>query len=82
VAGVIARDQLARTDDHVWYICELGEGALPAIHDSGRDEYHEICLGSWNHGLRLFHPQDWREWGFRNARIRAYVNQSSQEAKG
>ncbi|WP_299722311.1 DUF4173 domain-containing protein [uncultured Tateyamaria sp.] len=48
-------------------ICALSEGALPALHRHLDIPPHRYCASSSPH---LSHPTDWREWGFRNWRVR------------
>ncbi len=62
VDGLIARTNLAQPDPDMWYLCQLGEGVAPALAASDH-----FC-----HGMQPFvsTPQDWREWGYRNARLR------------
>lgn len=61
VDGLIARTGLSRPQPDYYYICNLGEGAALAVRESG------AChLG----GRGLTTPNDWREWGYRNARLR------------
>ena len=64
IDGMIARHNLSNDtfrDDA--YVCRLSEGALPAL-------IAERGLGFCNRHPRLFEPEDWREWGFRNWRLR------------
>ena len=82
ISGIVARDQLARTDGFVWYVCELGEGALPAIYEAKRFEYLSECYGSYWGTLSRSVPSDWREWGVRNARIAAYLERNLKGAQG
>lgn len=64
VDGFIARHNLATGKTDYWYLCQLSEGAAVAI-----AKYQpEPCYSS--HYPRLSTPEDWREWGFRNARLR------------
>ncbi len=69
VDGYIARHNLAQTGikSDPWYICQLSEGALPAI------RLQEVKTGQrFCHSREPFlsTPADWREWGYRNARLR------------
>ncbi len=67
VAGVVAGHNLARpqlAQDH-GYLCRLGDGALPAIRAWEGENRRQICPYR-----QIAAPQDWREWGFRNARLR------------
>ncbi len=62
VDGLIARTNLARPDPDMWYLCELSEGAAPALAAWGHVCYSSQPIVST--------PKDWREWGYRNARLR------------
>jgi len=68
VAGLVAGHNLAQPELVVdnYYLCALGDGALPAIRDWEQDKRQTLCHGQH----RLAKPADWREWGFRNARLR------------
>ncbi len=53
-----------------WYVCNLGEAALPVIQaHTNRDPKH-FCAHSAYENAWVFEPADWREWGFRNWRVR------------
>ncbi len=60
VDGFIARHNLAAGKADPYYLCDLSEGAAPAVVADGQ----LIC------GYKVSPPDDWREWGFRNARLR------------
>jgi hypothetical protein len=62
VDGLIARTNLAQPDPDIWYLCQLGEGAAPALIAS-----EQTC---YSFQPSVSTPQDWREWGYRNARLR------------
>ncbi|WP_108815555.1 DUF4153 domain-containing protein [Loktanella sp. Alg231-35] len=66
IDGLIARNNLAdlRTGDH--YLCGLSEGAVPAIRAYELRTGHAVC-SSWRPYLST--RNDWREWGYRNARL-------------
>ena len=68
VAGLVASHNLSRPELVIDndYLCALGDGALPAIRAWERDNRLTLCHGQH----RLAKPTDWREWGFRNARLR------------
>lgn len=68
VAGVVAANNLARPDIPLDanYLCELGEGAVPAIRAHDAAGSTPLCFAT----LEINEPQDWREWGYRNARLR------------
>ena len=64
---VIARHNLTRdVASDPDYLCQLSEGALPAMQRHGRVEPERLC----DMPPRVFQPADWREWGFRNWRVR------------
>ncbi len=50
-------------------LCELSEGAMPAIERLTGMASRDYCDRYYFHPT-LFHPADWREWGFRNWRVR------------
>ncbi|MEO0389611.1 MAG: DUF4173 domain-containing protein [Pseudomonadota bacterium] len=66
--AAIARHNLAA--DHTrghHYVCTLSEDALPALEHWQTTQRRALCDYV---EPRLSTPQDWREWGFRNARTR------------
>ena len=65
IAGFVARHQFTQGPLDVSYVCNLNSGAAPTIAQYNPD----MC---WNryHEPTLTTPADWREWGFRNARLR------------
>jgi len=67
VAGVVARHNLAQAGiaQDQFYLCVLGEGAVPAIRAWEVANRRGICGV-----VRIAAPADWREWGYRNARLR------------
>lgn len=67
IDGYIARHNLADDHSNDHYLCQLGEGAVPAIraHEAATGE--ELC---YSYRPTMTYPQDWREWGYRNARLR------------
>ena len=50
-------------------LCKLSEGAMPAIELHSGEATASFCLREF-YAPELFHPTDWREWGFRNWRVR------------
>ncbi|WP_415919348.1 DUF4153 domain-containing protein [Tateyamaria sp. SN6-1] len=50
-------------------LCQLSEGAMPAIEAFSGQRTATYCASSYFKPT-LFHPTDWREWGFRNWRVR------------
>ena len=69
VAGLIARHNLARPDHSfdIYYLCSLGDGAIPALAQAKATTGQTICLDT---ALTIKAPQDLREWGYRNTRLR------------
>ena len=66
VAGVIARHNLAQDrPPDIAYLCRLGDGAKPALAAWSRSRGRPPC-----DALHIPAPQDWREWGYRNHRLR------------
>jgi hypothetical protein len=55
------------------YLCKLGEGAGPAIRAYEMRTGVALCPGRAGVGLRAAPPEDWRDWGFRNWRLRHYA---------
>lgn len=71
--GIIARHNLTQpVVKDSWYICRyLGEGALPAVTRYEAKVGQPLCpMMQPGIGPDLFQSADWREWGFRNARLR------------
>ena len=64
VDGLIARHNLAAGKQDYWYLCQLSEGVVVAA-----APYQPIPCYSFGFPT-LSTPDDWREWGFRNARLR------------
>lgn len=73
VSGYVARHQLTVGPLDTYYVCRLGAGASVAIadYDSG------LCGAN---PPRFAAPQDLRDWGFRNARLRRSLAQIKAEA--
>ncbi|KQI72012.1 hypothetical protein AN191_10860 [Loktanella sp. 5RATIMAR09] len=67
IDGLIARHNLADDRGPDYYLCGLSEGAAPAILRHDLETGTELCFS-----YRPFFSQrdDWREWGYRNARLR------------
>lgn len=49
------------------YMCRLGDGAVPAMVAYNQEYGNGTCDRSRH---KLAEPADWREWGYRNARLR------------
>lgn len=67
VAGIIATYNLAHHPQATPYVCQLGEGADAAIVAHERALGYQICAPS---NMTLAAPQGWRDWGYRNWRLR------------
>ncbi len=52
-----------------WYLCTLGEAAIPEI-VAATGQAHETWCAAYRNRAQLSVPEDWRAWGFRNARVR------------
>lgn len=52
------------------YLCQLGEAATPAITRHSGLTRAAFCPGMSARNTRIFYPDDVREWGFRNWRVR------------
>lgn len=77
-ADIIARTNLAATERPVdsYYICNfLGEGAVPAILAYTQAQDAIFCHSGI---VAVSQPSDWREWGYRNARLRSSVLQMQE----
>lgn len=66
IDGLIARHNLADPRPGDVYICELGEGAVPAIRAYELRTGRVVCHSRQPY---LSARGDWREWGYRNARL-------------
>ena len=68
VTGLVAGHNLARPELVIDndYLCAMGDGALPAIRVWEQAHRLAPCPGYPPVAV----PADWREWGFRNARLR------------
>ncbi len=74
VDGYIARHNLSHhgNDADTYYLCQLSEGAVPALRAFELQTGKAVCH---SRGLHVFAPHDWREWGYRNARLRHKLNE-------
>lgn len=69
--GAIAQYNLSHEiKQDTFYLCQLGDGAQPAI--ARYDALRDTTMCRWPASADL--PQDWREWGFRNWRARHSLN--------
>jgi hypothetical protein len=67
IDGFIARNNLADQRQSDFYICELSEGAAPALAAYEKASGNLLCDSS---RPSVSQPDDWREWGYRNMRLR------------
>ena len=85
-AGLIARVNLARHEStgalDQPYLCGLGDGAGPAIRAYERQAGIVLCQGRERAGLYVAPPEDWRDWGFRNWRLRRYAEAGAGTGEG
>jgi hypothetical protein len=75
-AAVIATENLSRVEFDGSYVCALGPTAAGAIRASGREVRRVNAYGEdW---ARCLAPgpriEGWRDWGFRNWRVRRYLD--------
>lgn len=69
--GAIASHNLTRKVERDTYaLCQLSEGALPAMTLHWKTDPARTCKILHYVHPHLFQPADWREWGFRNWRVR------------
>ena len=66
IDGLIARNNLASDAHDSFYLCGLSEGAIVAIRAHELRTGEEIC---YSRRPDLSRRDDWREWGYRNARL-------------
>ncbi len=66
IDGYIARHNLADNGNNDYYLCGLSEGAIPAIRAHEAETGTQVC-GRYRPYLSV--RSDWREWGYRNARL-------------
>ncbi|WP_162197172.1 DUF4153 domain-containing protein [Loktanella sp. S4079] len=65
IDGFVARQGILHERTDAYYICtKLSAGVLPAI-----AKYEPDLCGNY-YPIQLRKPADWREWGYRNARLR------------
>lgn len=76
IDGYIARHNLADDRNGDFYLCTLGEGAVPAIRAYEVQGGEELC--DYRRPF-LSVRTDWREWGYRNARLHRSL--AAMEAK-
>ncbi|MFL4469706.1 DUF4153 domain-containing protein [Tateyamaria armeniaca] len=68
--GAIARHNLSHHEKpDIFMLCNLSEDVIPAMAARYGPTWTTQC-GSSYRVPRLSHPDDWREWGFRNWRVR------------
>lgn len=81
VDGLLARHNLGHgsltdfgREMDAYYVCGLGEGAAVAIMSYEAETGYQLCSGSYGRP-EVVEPSDWREWGYRNARLRSNLAQ-------
>jgi hypothetical protein len=68
--GIIAAHNLTQpVKQHPRTLCELSEGALPAMVLYLDQSPAAYCAHLYSGAPTVFSAQDWREWGFRNWRL-------------
>lgn len=78
--GAIARHNLnADIHEDRIYLCGLSEDVLPALQDAFGPDWQAYCAMQPHHPV-LFQPADWREWGFRNWRVRRSLGTMTHDA--
>jgi len=75
-AAIIAAENLKRPTYDAGYVCSLGPTAMGAIQASGRDVVVQFPDGVGSVWCALSPPQidGWRDWGFRDWRVRRYLD--------
>jgi hypothetical protein len=64
-----------------WYVCNLGEAAMPEIQKLTGKSAGQYCDSySYLAQTDAFVPKDWREWGFRNWRVRRSLEAMTEAA--
>lgn len=73
---VIAETNLKDIDGaDLFYVCRLGEQAIPAIDDAERRAGKPLCARGGSPFWRGSAPiEDWREWSFRRWRLQVYLD--------
>ena len=69
--GYIARHNLAQGRED-FYLCTLSEGAFAAMQAHAEKTGRHYCSDRYR-TVTVSQPADWREWGYRNARMRNSV---------
>ncbi|MEO9685787.1 MAG: DUF4173 domain-containing protein [Tateyamaria sp.] len=78
--AAIARHNLSRhTDPDTFALCGLSEDVVPAMTARFGANWSAECVSSYR-VPRVFQPNDWREWGFRNWRVRRSLANMTQTA--
>jgi len=73
---VIAETNLNEIDSvDLFYVCRLGEQAIPAIDAAERQAGKPLCSrGASPYWRRTYPIGDWREWSFRRWRLQVYLD--------
>ena len=74
IAGYNLHHSAAPTRLDISYVCNLGPQALPEIHRYERKAKRKICRTTDDAEQQIMTPRNWREWGFRNWRLQAYLH--------
>ncbi|MDG1377436.1 MAG: DUF4173 domain-containing protein [Yoonia sp.] len=75
VSGFVARHQLTVGPLDAGYVCSLRDGAAVEVARFAPD----LCIDRY-YDLTVYPPQGWRDWGFRNARLRRSLDVIKAEA--
>ena len=62
------------------YLCSLGEAVVPVFLEARGHSVKTFCRDAYYVGPVVHTPRDWREWGFRNARVRRSLAQIKKQA--
>lgn len=74
LGGLVASHNLTHQKEHMidrGYVCGLGPDALPAIRRWESEKARTFCHEHWMTRAIVPVPRDWREWGYRNWRLRS-----------
>lgn len=79
--GMIAQHNLTRpVQQDTFALCRLSEGALPAMARHWTSDPVATCRAQHYTYPHLLQPNDWREWGFRNWRVRRSLAAMTHDA--
>lgn len=78
--GIIARHNLTTLEKpDLHYLCSLSEDAIPSLYRHLGVSLRWSCP-AWQRHPAVFVPKDWREWGFRNWRVRRSLEGMNYQA--